>query len=267
MTLKDYFDEVALQCGYSAVLVPRATRIRNLLLDKCMTKVLAPVLAGFENKLILDIGCGIGRWGKLLSSANKVVGIDVSFNMTKIAKKTCHGHNSHFVVADAAYLPFRSDTFDIVMSITVLQHILRHERCEEAISELVRCGRSDFLIMEEMWSTKEILLEKTYCPTRISPIEQYLKKLDEERVRVNEAYGATFAPLSILLVKLFAEKRKSLQGLISPEETVKLRLLSKIVHLLLAISVLPAIILPRHKYNPKLSLHTIVFAKKKADGN
>jgi len=71
---------------------------------------------------ILDLGCGTGmflgelaRWGKL------VVGIDSSAKMLGIARKRAGGVS--LVCADADHLPFKDRSFDVVVSVTLLQNV------------------------------------------------------------------------------------------------------------------------------------------------
>ena len=49
---------------------------------------LIPILTNYEKKFFLEIGCGIGRWSKIISKKNSVVGIDISRFMIKEAKKS-----------------------------------------------------------------------------------------------------------------------------------------------------------------------------------
>ncbi|MEM7102359.1 MAG: methyltransferase domain-containing protein [Bacteroidota bacterium] len=75
--------------------------------------------------LMLDIGCGWGRW--LVAGANKgylPIGIDIRVQFCKAARNTLkdHGHSGYTVVADLQNLPFRKDVFDLVWSFSVIQH-------------------------------------------------------------------------------------------------------------------------------------------------
>jgi ubiquinone/menaquinone biosynthesis C-methylase UbiE len=69
---------------------------------------------------ILDIGCGTGRHLTIFKPYFKnVVGLDISKNMIKSARKK--GHEP--LVGDAENLPFRNNSFDVIISIGVLEHI------------------------------------------------------------------------------------------------------------------------------------------------
>jgi len=67
---------------------------------------------------VLDLGCGTGLLLKILAKS-KVFGCDISFEMLKKAKE-----RGEFVVqADLDYLPFKTNTFAIVLSFTSLQNL------------------------------------------------------------------------------------------------------------------------------------------------
>jgi len=77
---------------------------------------------------VLDVGCGVGRWSRLLASRRAVVtGVDLSGEMIAEAERRAAragvAHRCRFLVQDAAALDV-GGTFDLVLAVTVLQHIL-----------------------------------------------------------------------------------------------------------------------------------------------
>lgn len=77
------------------------------------------------DKLMLDIGCGWGRW--LVAGANKgyiPIGIDLRLEFCKTARNVLQDlrHNGYTVVADLENLPFQDNIFDLVWSFSVIQH-------------------------------------------------------------------------------------------------------------------------------------------------
>lgn len=70
----------------------------------------------------LDVGCGTGMFLSLLSQKTKfIVGIDMSAEMLQIAKKRMTG--AALVQADADHLPFVGESFDVIVSVTLLQNM------------------------------------------------------------------------------------------------------------------------------------------------
>jgi len=71
---------------------------------------------------ILDLGCGTGMLlGPLGERARLVVGVDMSAEMLRTAKKRATG--ALLVLADADHLPFADGSFDTVVSVTLLQNM------------------------------------------------------------------------------------------------------------------------------------------------
>ncbi|WP_338768288.1 methyltransferase domain-containing protein [Bernardetia sp. ABR2-2B] len=84
-----------------------------------------PVDAVSGDKLMLDIGCGWGRW--LVAGAEKgyiPIGIDIRLEFCKTAKQTLahFGKSGYTCVADLQHLPFIDGILDLVWSFSVIQH-------------------------------------------------------------------------------------------------------------------------------------------------
>jgi len=79
-------------------------------------------------KKVLDLGCGTGKITEKLD-AGLVVGCDISFQMIKKSAI------SNKVVCCAEYLPFKDNSFDFILSLTVLQDIKNKEK---AVNEIKR---------------------------------------------------------------------------------------------------------------------------------
>lgn len=74
-------------------------------------------------KLVLDAGCGSGRFMDLLSGTGaEVVGVDLSLAVEVAQENVSHQPACHIVQADLMNLPFRPGTFDFAFSIGVLHH-------------------------------------------------------------------------------------------------------------------------------------------------
>ena len=85
-------------------------------LNKKMRKEEEKILIKLPVGLTLDIGCGTGYHSKILKKkGHRVVSADISFEMVKKAKNGRNG--DFFLVADMEKLPFKSNTFDSIVSI------------------------------------------------------------------------------------------------------------------------------------------------------
>jgi SAM-dependent methyltransferase len=98
------------------------------------------LLAGRDIRRSLEIGCGYGRHSAVLAELSQDhVGVDINPEALDMAKR--HYPHVKFQVAPATRLPFRDESFDAVVTWTVLQHIPPH-RIESAAAEMVRVTRS-----------------------------------------------------------------------------------------------------------------------------
>lgn len=93
-----------------------------------------------SGKLMLDIGCGWGRW--LVAGGEKKyipVGIDfrLEFCETAINVTKENGIKGYTVVADLKELPFKNDVFDFVWSFSVIQHT-HFTRLQSCIRDIAR---------------------------------------------------------------------------------------------------------------------------------
>jgi 2-polyprenyl-3-methyl-5-hydroxy-6-metoxy-1,4-benzoquinol methylase len=92
-----------------------------------------------EGGTVLDAGCGTGYGTEILAAAaERVVGIDISQEAIDYAHSHYEQSSSEFSVGDLRALPFEEDTFDLVVSFEVIEHI---EEQQLVISELHRVLR------------------------------------------------------------------------------------------------------------------------------
>ncbi|HEX5209726.1 MAG TPA: class I SAM-dependent methyltransferase [Steroidobacteraceae bacterium] len=100
----------------------------NRLIQFCQRRALAPWLKAPPGSRVLDVGCGIGRWSRLLASRGAcVTGIDLSPTMIAEAERRALASGlagrCRFIVQDSAALEIEG-SFDLIICVTVLQHIL-----------------------------------------------------------------------------------------------------------------------------------------------
>jgi SAM-dependent methyltransferase len=90
----------------------------------------------FEGKIVLDAGCGMGRFLKLGAEfgSREIIGIDLSQSVEAAYQNTRHLPNAHIIQANIFALPF-NPIFDYVFSIGVLHHL---DNPQMGFSHLVR---------------------------------------------------------------------------------------------------------------------------------
>lgn len=79
-------------------------------------------------KRVLDLGCNCGYGTYLLSqTCNRVTGVDVSPVAIKTARTKYRHDNVSFQMIDGITLPFESETFDVIISFQVIEHIADYD--------------------------------------------------------------------------------------------------------------------------------------------
>ena len=89
---------------------------------------------------VLELGCGVGRWSRRLAAAGAfVTGIDLSPAMVGEAIRRAavagFGDRCEFIEGDAADLALER-SFDLILCVTVVQHIMNPDRMQSAIDRM-----------------------------------------------------------------------------------------------------------------------------------
>lgn len=88
------------------------------------------------NSITLDAGCGSGRFLIPLSKEMNVVGVDFSKGLLEKARHQVP--NAKVCVADLEHLPFKSQTFDTVLCVRVLQHLTNQKNAVNELSRVLK---------------------------------------------------------------------------------------------------------------------------------
>ena len=95
----------------------------------------------------LEFGCGVGRLTRALTRYfGQVTGIDISEPMVSKAMALDSSARCAFVLSDSPVLPFRSNSFDLVLSAIVLQHVPEPRTIRSYITEFSRVLKPGGLI-------------------------------------------------------------------------------------------------------------------------
>ncbi len=93
---------------------------------------------GIEDQTILDIGSGNGEISEYFAVRNTVESVDVE------DKRNAHGA-ANFRVVDSEVLPFDADTFDIVLSHHVIEHVEDQDKHLREIARVMKRGGIAYL--------------------------------------------------------------------------------------------------------------------------
>jgi SAM-dependent methyltransferase len=152
----------------------------------------------------LDVGCGVGRWSRLLASRGAfVTGVDLSPTMIAQSKlRTAEAGLSNrcrFLVQDSAALDV-GGPFDLVLGVTVLQHILDpvalRAAVEKMTAHLSSAGRMVLLEAAPTYAAAS-------CDTTVFRARQrsdYVRLFSECGLRVQTITGVDPAPFKTWLL-------------------------------------------------------------------
>ncbi|MBI5625299.1 MAG: methyltransferase domain-containing protein [Elusimicrobia bacterium] len=93
----------------------------------------------WKGKLVLDAGCGMGRYSlAALSLGAEVVAFDLSEAALRLGPASEADPRLHVVMGDLNHPPFRRGVFDTVFSLGVLHHTADTQTAFKRVAELVR---------------------------------------------------------------------------------------------------------------------------------
>jgi SAM-dependent methyltransferase len=126
--------------GLAAVCSYGMPEFYNRVIDWCQWLALRRWLEVRAGARVLDVGCGVGRWSRRLAGRGaQVTGIDLSPTMIAEARRRAAadglGDRCRFETQDLSDLD-AGDQFDLVLGVTVLQHILDARALRAAVSRM-----------------------------------------------------------------------------------------------------------------------------------
>ncbi|HMQ08705.1 MAG TPA: methyltransferase domain-containing protein [Saprospiraceae bacterium] len=105
----------------------------------------------WKDRNVLEFGCGPG--GNLKEIAHlqpkSLTGMDISQRMLEMAKVNLEGLPVHWVKTNGHALEVQDNAFDLIFTVTVLQHNTDELQLEIIIKELCRVGSRDIYIYEK----------------------------------------------------------------------------------------------------------------------
>ncbi len=110
--------------------------INNVETQKRLRVIFEELLAGvpLKGKRFLDVGCGLGYFSQRAANLGaKVIGVDIGKKLIEKAKQRVP--KGKFFIASASDLPFKNESFDIVLCTEVIEHV---DNQRKVLSEIFR---------------------------------------------------------------------------------------------------------------------------------
>ena len=153
---------------------------------------------------ILDIGCGTGAMSQKLAAFGQVVSADFSPLALEFSRKR---GLTDLCAADAMRLPFRDQTFDLVVSLDILEHLPDDNAALREFQRILKPGGRVIATVpayQSLWSGHDVALMhfRRYVSSQMR--ERFTTaKLSVERL----SYAMTFLfPIVWLVRKVFSKK-------------------------------------------------------------
>jgi SAM-dependent methyltransferase len=98
--------------------------------------------ADLDGRLILDAGCGMGRYLRVAAAGpnRQIIGVDLSRAVNAARELTANLPGVSVVRADLLRLPFLAETFDIIYSLGVLDHTPDPRHAVHELARLLKPG-------------------------------------------------------------------------------------------------------------------------------
>jgi ubiquinone/menaquinone biosynthesis C-methylase UbiE len=184
---------------YSKVLANKyaANRDRYRSSDPFLSPFLKKI--GIKGKIILDFGCGDGAEAErfLSMKAGKVVGVDPSREMIRLAKKRMLA-NATFIKSNGKTLRLNSNQFDLVYSRFVLHYIKNLEAPFIEIAKLLKKGGYFLAIFQCLTNDPKLLNKRVPIDLKKGKVVTKIKILSKSIEEVRSALAKT----NLKLIKL-----------------------------------------------------------------
>jgi ubiquinone/menaquinone biosynthesis C-methylase UbiE len=119
-------------------LVSGIPRLENMIVEElARLNFVRPYL---EGRTVLDAGCGAGYGTSFMAGngARWVLGVDISEEAIQCAASGHARDNLEFGVADCTELGLRDDSFDMVVSIELIEHLVQVDRYLSEVCRVVK---------------------------------------------------------------------------------------------------------------------------------
>ena len=140
-------------------------------------------------KSVLDVGCGMGAFTKILSQRGFfVTAVDYSQEVISFAKKASNNSNARFLTANIYDIPFDKDTYDMVICIAVFQHLKDPKKAISEIKRVLKPGGIFVVITLNLFSLDTFFQKENVI--RYSPfwVKRQFEELGFEKVKIKGVF-------------------------------------------------------------------------------
>ncbi len=154
---------------------------KNYYIDLLQKMALEEVLELKGIEVVLDFGCGSGRFSYWIApGVKKVVGLEVTPEMIEAAERHRISENVEFMLYDGVHFPVIPYPVDLILSVGVLQY-MEGERLKKTVSELSRYLKKNgrFYFIEQASDNPKVERPN---------VEEYLQAFKESKLKCLHHY-------------------------------------------------------------------------------
>ncbi len=204
----EHADKVAEQIGYSKEILNDVPEDANLGVGCGNPSALSPINPG---ETIIDLGSGAGFdafiVSRIVGQTGKVIGVDLSDDMLKLARKNAakgNYSNTEFIKGDIEKLPLDSNIADHVISNCVINLSLHKDKVFKEAYRVLKPGAtlsiSDIVLVEELPDfVKNSLAGHIACVSGAEKVADYLAYIEEAGFQDINIKSKKEFPLELLL--------------------------------------------------------------------
>jgi len=157
----------------------------------------------FKDKIVLDAGCGSGKFSTAIAKfgAKKVIGVDLGKKGLEFAKKQAlkisDGNKIEYMHGSLLDVPMEDSSVDMVWSNGVIHHTLDYEGCINEFSRVLKPGGTLFLYVNGRFGLFEVLQDTIRRSNSDIPkhlFQHYIKTLGVNSGRLYWLMDCLYAP-------------------------------------------------------------------------
>ena len=166
-------------------------------------EVFTELIGGTKGKHCLEVGCGRGTISSYFADNGfDCTLLDSSVYAIELAKEifSCNGHKGNFILGDARKLPFREYSFDVVVSIGLLEHF---EDITHPLLEQIKVLRRDGVLLCYIVPDSKNTVQKYFRPVNklIKKITFFFNRIDNKNnIAKAELFRSNYTPEDYLKV-------------------------------------------------------------------
>lgn len=160
-----------------------------------------------QNLKILDFGSGEGGTSKVLAKDNLVTSFDL--NKIRLQRQTNSISNYNLLCGSSSHLPFKNNSFDLIILQDVLEHLNDNEKLINNIYNLLNVNGMIYLSTPNKFSIINIIADPHWGVPLVSLLKrESIRKYFLRYFRKSEVNRKDIAELSSLknIYELFADK-------------------------------------------------------------